>query len=142
MKLAIEVEKMPETRAFLEHDNKLTMMKNRIDAKIVKETSTVTKAPLSMLDENLATLHYSLMFDSSDALQMSLPKKLDEMISTGWIQKINENRSIAGAQKIEDELQEARPLTLDHLGVCFIAILICLGFSLAVFLIEKIIGSL
>jgi hypothetical protein len=90
-----------------------------------------------MLDENTDTVHYSLMLNRDNPYKNSFFTKVDQIVSSGIAQKLDEKQNRANVLEIKD--QGAVPLTMDHLGICFALILVCLGLSCAVFVIERII---
>jgi hypothetical protein len=60
----------------------------------------------------------------------------DDLISSGIVRYFEKEEWTGGRQPAKNEETEAQPLTMDHLGVCFAAILIFLGLSCVAFLIE------
>jgi hypothetical protein len=84
----------------------------------------------------MATLSHVIAFHRSNPLNKRFMTKVDQLISAGLTRKIvdDDNKSDRLVQEQDDEA--ARPLTMDHLGVCFIAIITCLGLCCVVFFIE------
>jgi hypothetical protein len=91
--------------------------------------------------ENLATYHYSLYLKRSSPLNRVISRKIGQLLQAGIIKKFEDERfeaiKRASKQHVEDN---AEILTLEHLGLCFFAILICLGLSCIVFVIECFTG--
>jgi hypothetical protein len=92
---------------------------------------------IHLLDEDTATLHFSLIFSRFKPLNRIFTGKVDQLISSGIVQKLqkDDSTSIFTRHQSQNE-KKAQKLTMDHIGVCFAAILSCLGLSLVVFLIE------
>jgi hypothetical protein len=63
-------------------------------------------------------------------------KYIDQLVSSGLIQKLEQNKVKTSQHSKQVEEQELQPLTMDHLGVCFAAIMICSGLCCFVFFIE------
>jgi hypothetical protein len=126
----------PPTTALGEPANKLTMAVLRKEFKSGSLRLSNEKFSFHLLDEDSVTLHFCLIFPRSEPLNQIFFKKVDELISSGIVSHFEEQESIAGVQPARHRDQEAQPLTMDHLGVCFAIILICLGLSCVVFLIE------
>jgi hypothetical protein len=94
-----------------------------------------------LLDENSATLHYSLAFNRSNPYNRIFNKKIDQLISGGLVLKFEQIRtSYHRRQPKQEDSQEPQILTVQHLEICFIAIMICLGLSCLVFMIEFVVG--
>jgi hypothetical protein len=120
---------------FAEHKNKLTMLKLRQKYKFILAIRKIADPSLHLLDTNTATLHYSLLFYSVHFLTSRFLKKVDELTLSGIIQKLEKNHNTAEVgMNIEEP--EAQKLTMEHLGICFVAILICLVLSCVVFAVE------
>jgi hypothetical protein len=92
------------------------------------------------MNENTATLLYSMHFVRYKPWNSIFIKKFDQLNSNGLVQKIdnNQNRKIREDKHSEDE--KPRPLTMNHVGVCFAIIMVCLSLSCIVFAIEFIVG--
>lgn len=91
--------------------------------------------------ENLLTSHYSIFLMKNHPWNEVLKSKIDRLIQSGIIQKLEEKRFKATMQaektKTEDD---AKVLNMDHLGLCFYVILIFLGLSFVVFVLECLVG--
>jgi hypothetical protein len=97
------------------------------------------------LDENLATFMFSMFLKKSSRMNKVVKKKIDQLIQSGIVQKLEENRlkaiKLAEARRIDEAAQQnAKILTMDHLGLCFVIIAICWGISFVVFLLECLVG--
>lgn len=84
-----------------------------------------------MMEKNLATQHFSLNFDRNNPWNKYFIEVLDRMLQSGIAQRI-----VNKFQNTLEENQEAQPLTMDHLGICFISIAICWGLCIVVFAAE------
>jgi hypothetical protein len=89
---------------------------------------------VTLLDENTATYHYSMIFNRFDEKTPIFMKIVNELVPSGIIQKLEQDRNSIRMKKVEES--EPQKLTMDHLGVCFAAVMICLGFGCLVFAIE------
>jgi hypothetical protein len=125
----------PDDAALAEHQNKLTYFVFREATRKLKRT---VRPSYRFLDENSATLQFSLFFNRNNFYNKQFIEKVDQLISSGLTQKI-ESDQVAHNQDRDDE-QEARPLTFEHLELCFATFMICLGLCCVVFAIEWIVG--
>jgi hypothetical protein len=101
----------------------------------------INKAPsFHLLEENSATLHYSLLFKRRDPYKKIFFKKLDQLFETGWIQWMQHLLEYVAARSVEKDEEGPRRLSMDHLGVCFLAITACLSLTCLVFIIERFAG--
>jgi hypothetical protein len=133
---------MPDMRVFADFENKMTFAMLREDAKFYFSLNTNRAPSIHFVDENSATLHYSLTFPRYDPYKKIFFKKLDQLIEAGWIQWIQELQKYVFSRNVKkDEDQGPTQLTLDHLGVCFIAIMACLALACLVFILERFAGS-
>lgn len=132
---------MPDSQTFAERNNKLTSTVYRKDFKFKTEKSiNVTASSLHVLDENSATFHVSMFFERLNSMSGMFRRKVNQLISTGIIEKLEKKRNSADGPLNIIEAHVARILTMDHLGVCFVFILSLLGLSTFVFAIECIVG--
>jgi hypothetical protein len=130
---------MFDKRTIADFENKFTMMVFRQDAKLQYSQLSNKATSIYYLEENLLTVHFSLLIDRWNPLKRIIHQKIDQLIETGWIQKIKENRMYDAARNVKNE-EEQGPmvLTMDHLEICFVAVLVCLAFCCFVFIIERI----
>jgi hypothetical protein len=94
---------------------------------------------LGLIGENLATGHYSIFLNPHKPWNKVLNEKIDQMISAGIAQQIEDKSEL---RKEEDP--PPQPLTMDHIGVCFIVICIFWALSIVVFAAEwfsKLVGD-
>jgi hypothetical protein len=88
-----------------------------------------------LLDENFATIHFSMLFGRSNPLNIVFIRKIDQLLSGGLLLKHN-NYEIFYHPSQQEEEQVPKKLTMDHLGICFVAVTVCLGLSCIAFMIE------
>jgi hypothetical protein len=127
---------------FAQHENKLTTLyyRNRYNAR--KAQPGNEGLSIHLLDEDTVTLQFSLMTFRYNPLNKNFLEKIDQLITGGIVEHgLESDNSIGHSKtrlnsktKVEDKKPE--PLKMDHLGVCFAAILICLGLSCVVFFME------
>jgi uncharacterized protein YqgQ len=127
----------------MEHSNKIARLVLRKEA--LNDLSILNRdtSSLHFLGETIATFHFSLYFKKRSPYNKVVNKKIGQLLQAGIIQKSENERFEASkrAAKHKDE-ENAEILTMDHLGLCFIAIMICLGLSCIVFAIECLTGYL
>lgn len=92
---------------------------------------------LSILDETALTNHHVFGFKPFSPLFQAFNKTIGRLIDVGYFTKFFE--WIYRSSKNEDIGPQV--LTMDHLGLCFIACLIPLGIAFVIFLIEVIVSS-
>jgi hypothetical protein len=126
---------------YMEHSNKMSRFILRQETLNFHSNLNSGTSSLYFMEENFAIFHFSLYFLKESPLNKVVNKKIGQLLQAGIIQKSEEERleAVKRAAKHKDE-ENAEILTMDHLGLCFIAILICLGFSCIVFAAECLIG--
>lgn len=129
----MELSGQPDIKNIIEPENKLTMIvfRDRTNHEMFGQFSGLST--IYLLDENTATVHFSFYFPRNSVLSRIFMKKIDQLITGGLIQKSEADRKVARNFVKNDDPQQ---LTINHLGVCFLAILISLGLSGVVFLAE------
>jgi hypothetical protein len=110
----------------------------RKEAKVLITQKTETDTPLHFVDENIATLHAAMMFSRRNLWNEIFIKKIDQLIDSGVVQKLEKERNAVVKYDRENQ-QEPEVLTIDHIGIGFVAVLICLGVSCIVFVLELIV---
>lgn len=125
---------------FADYQNKLTSLVLRKEKEIKMSRITGKTSSLHLLEENTGTLQFSLYFWRNCYTNKILIKKVNQLFSTGIIQKLElERTKVNRLLKAENE-DKTQILTMDHLDVCFATIMICLVLSCVVFLIECLCG--
>jgi hypothetical protein len=129
-----------EDRILSEPTNKMTTTAFRKNHKVYMYKQYKFDSPsLGLIDENLATGHNSICLNLNKPWNKVLNEKIDQMISAGIAQRIED--------KVETRKEEdppPHPLTMDHIGVCFIVIGIFWTLSIVVFAVEwmtKLVGD-
>lgn len=136
-----EYDSIDKSEFLVEHENKLTMPVLRNEWINDFAASFDESNSLYFLEENIVTYHYSIFLHKGSFLNRAINKQIDLLISSGIVQKFESERmkEVAKAARREKEKaaeSKSEVLTMDHLGICFVAILICLGISFVVFLAE------
>jgi hypothetical protein len=135
----LNLTQFPDHSVFAEPANKLTTLTSPNFQKRLFQNASNDSPSLYWLDKNLATMHFSLFLRRSNPWNKVFFAKIDQLISAGIAQRLKPDVS---TRKEEDP--PARPLSMDHLGVCFIVVVICLALSCVVFAVEwltKIVGD-
>jgi hypothetical protein len=125
-------------RALTDHKNKLTFvtLRNSIKA-LMSQASNIDSSPF-LLEENTATLHYAFVLVPLNPLNKVITTKVNQLINSGLVEKMEKAQFYDHKTSKNDE-QKALILTMDHLGVCFLIIMICLVLCCAVFTAECLI---
>jgi hypothetical protein len=118
----------------------LTTLYFRNVFKIQHAQKTNKTSSLSLLSENTATLPFSMFFMRANPANAMLIKKVDQLFTSGLVQKFEDDRIPKDLSGKHDDHEVARALTFDHIGVCFAIIMICLGLSCIVFVVECSVG--
>jgi hypothetical protein len=138
-KLAIE--EIPEDRIIGELANKVTRPVFRKQANVDMFWFSAHETSFYLVNEDTATFHFSLMFFRANMFRKIFFKKVGQMISSGLVQRI-ETRMNQAAYEGKQKVKQSTPqqLTMNHLGICFLAILICLALSFLVFIAERLVS--
>jgi hypothetical protein len=124
----------------VEHQNKVTMPMLRSELAILSKK--LDKAfSVFCIQENSATFHLSLILLRGNRFQKTFIEKVNQMVPVGLIQKSENTRTMAGRTDKQDNDPKPQKLTLEHLGVCFAVILICLALSCSVFMFECVVEN-
>jgi spore germination protein GerM len=105
---------------------------------VLMSKDTNKDSSLYFLEENLATYPHCFIFPKFHPFNKVFIKKINQLISSGLVEKLA-NTEVFKLEKKQNDEQQPRPLTMDHVGVCFVAIMICLGLSFVVFTVEYLI---
>jgi hypothetical protein len=129
------MEKNFNRSALVEYNNKITSVHLRKESKALTMKEDLS---LYLLDEDSVTLQFSFAFLRAMPLNKVFIEKIDQMISSGIVQKnLNDHNSERKHSKLNEE-RTPQILTMDHFGVCFAAVLICLGLAGVVFFVEHL----
>jgi hypothetical protein len=128
---------------YMEHSNKISRMMLRKESVNQQTIFKGGTSSMYFLKEDIITFYYSFLFKKGSPLNKVVNRKIGQLLQGGIIQKAEEERFEASkrAAKYKDE-DNPEILTMDHLGLCFIAIMICLGLGCIVFAIECLTGYL
>jgi nitrous oxide reductase len=117
------------------------MIQFRKHSKVQMSQASNKASSLHLLDENSATLYFQMFFFKKKTLNHIFIKKIDQLVTNGLVAKLVTAQDTQVHAEKHDEASNPRPLTMDHLGICFFAILICFGVSCAVFTVECFVRS-
>lgn len=117
---------------FFEPANKQTMLNYRKISTIASSFDPRNQT-LQFVEKTQATEHFSIFFWKGRPWNAIFIEKIDQLLSAGIIQRL-----IPKARDKDKEEFEPRPLSMDHLGVCFVAIVICWAACCVVFVLEWI----
>jgi hypothetical protein len=105
------------------------------------------KPQYGYIEEDILVLHFVLYMKKHSPMNRIFKTKIDQMIQGGIVQYLQKDlgdKSITFEKglKEEENLEDPTQLTIEHLELCFYAILIGLALSCVVFLYELLIGFL
>lgn len=92
-----------------------------------------------LLEKNIITIPYFVMFSRSSPYTEALKEKIDPMLANGLIQKWHEETYAKSSESFVDA-RKPQVLTLESLRFGYFAYLIGLAFSFSVFLLEVVVG--
>jgi hypothetical protein len=125
----------------IEPANKFTFLFFRTHYTLFMKAYVANNEPSSfLLDENVALIPFYIVLPIYVPYSVVFREKIDLMLSNGMIQKFNAEQWLSKTEK-KSYVEEVVPqvLTVDTLGVGFMAFLICSALSFAVFFIELIV---
>jgi hypothetical protein len=137
-------------KSFSDHDLKISFLVFRHLTGKPLEAGKDISTSIHFLEQNFATFHLCFMMVRDDPKNKVLNRKITQLIEGGIIQKLENDRIEAIGKKIRERsslihspkvsYQGLQVLTLEHLGLSFFAVLICLAFSTVVFALECVAG--
>jgi hypothetical protein len=114
----------------------------RKETKNVLASLSDKKSSLHFIGEDLTTLSISFVLKKSSPMNKVINRKIDQLLQAGIIQKFEKERFGAMDRVGKSDHEEiAEVLTMQHLGLCFAAIMIMLALCCVVFVIECIVGQ-
>jgi hypothetical protein len=127
----------------VDHANKISFVVIRKETQLGHALNTDKPTSLNFIEENLITDHFCLLLVKSSPLNKIINRKIDQLLQAGIIQKF-ENERFEAIKRLDksDNDDIAQVLTLEHLGLCFIAIMIMLALSCVVFVVECVVGRI
>jgi hypothetical protein len=131
----MRVLELPNISIISEPKNKLTLFTLREQAKTWMLQQSNVASSLHFLEENTATLHFCLLFPHSVPSSLFI-KKIDQMMSSGLVQRLRKQENEVHRDTKHDKDEKKLSLSMDHLGICFIVVMSCLGICCVVFVIE------
>jgi hypothetical protein len=122
--------------ALEEHSNKISVLVLRKfgDDYIIKHSGK--KALHGYINDQLFIVHLSLLQRKYSRMNRIFNIKIDQLIESGIVQRLKD------AQYEKSTKIAAKQLIMDHLELCFYAVLIGLSLSFVVFFYEVVIGFL
>jgi hypothetical protein len=135
MKLLLVVEDIPDIDVFAEYQNKVTMLTLRKAFHILVLQDAKKIPSLHLIDDNMPTIHFSLMFFKPNSMNKIFISTIDRLFESGFVKHFEASRNFVHGKTFLND-QEPQVLSMDHLGVCFVAITIFLALSCVVFIIE------
>jgi hypothetical protein len=132
-----------EKLIFVEHANKISFVVYRKGTLLWSALMSDKPTSLHFIEEDFLTDHFCLYLEKSSPLNKIINRKIDQLLQAGIIQKFEDERFEATKRVSKSDNEEiAQMLTLEHLGLCFIAIMILLALSCVVFVIECVVGRI
>jgi hypothetical protein len=128
---------------FIDHANKISFIVIRKETQLNSARITDKPTSLHYIEHDLLTQHFCLLLVKSNPMNKIINRKIDQLLQTGIIQKF-ENERFERVKRLDksDNDEIAQVLKLEHLGVCFIAIMIMLALNSVVFVIECVVGQI
>jgi hypothetical protein len=125
----------------VDHENKFSYITNLKESQNELASISDKKSSVYYIEEDLATLHYAMSLKKSSPMNKVINRKIDQLLQAGIIQKFEKERfgSLDRVEKSDHE-EVNQMLTLEHLGICFVAIMMLLALSCVVFVIECAVG--
>jgi hypothetical protein len=130
----------------VEHSNKISVVTLRKFVDQWISSNSGKKPYFGYIEKNIATFHMSLFLKKHSPLNRAINYKIDQMIQSGIMQRLvdanfEDSAKIINKQN-EEENQKEKPeqLTMEHLELCFCAVLIGLAVSFIVFALELLVG--
>jgi hypothetical protein len=127
---------MPDYSIFSDYANKLTQLVLRQATSTFLSQQANKATSVHLLDENTATFHFSLMLPRPNSANKLFFQIVDQLLSGGLIQKLEADRNFVPLSHKQLEEESPQQLTMNHLGICFAVIMICLALCCIVFLVE------
>jgi hypothetical protein len=143
---ATEIHNEIDEVIFAEHSNKISLLTMRREAENSMANDNEKRSSIGFIDEKLLEFRFTLLLKKRNPMNEIINRKIGQLLQSGIIQHLEKNRfgaikKIAASAKDEENAQEeAEQLTMEHLDLCFYAVLIGLALSCFVFAIERLVG--
>jgi hypothetical protein len=130
----------------VEHSNKISVLTSRTidEDEVINESGK--KPYYGYVEENIITFHKTMYLMKYSRMNRMFNIKIDQLIQSGIVQRLvkaqfsNSTRISQKQREEESQEENAEQLIMEHLELCFYAILICLALSCVVFGCEVWIG--
>jgi predicted nucleotidyltransferase len=126
----------PDFESLSEYDTKVTTLTFHQQFRQFLPQEKSSTSTIDLLAEDTLTSHFCLIFRRENPLNNIFLRKIDQIITGGLSGRLKQGDYIKKHFSNQADEHNPHPLTMNHLGVCFAAILICLGLSFVVFLLE------
>jgi hypothetical protein len=131
----------------VEHSNKISLLTFRKNIDDYVSYLSGKKPYFGYIEENIMTLHMVFLLKKHSRMNRVFNIKIDQLIESGIMQHFIQDRfadtaKVAAKQNEEDKQENPEQLTMEHLELCFYAVLIGLALSCVVFTFEILIGLL
>jgi hypothetical protein len=125
------------------HEYKISLMTVRKEVLNILASLSDKKSSIHFIEEDLMTLPISFVLKKSSPMNKIINRKIGQLLQAGIIQKFEKERFGAMDRVGKSDHEEiAQVLTMQHLGLCFAAIMIMLALSCVVFVIECIVARI
>lgn len=131
-------------RNSVQHENKISLTYLRRGFLEYWNSNSEHPQTLGFIDENLATLHFSLYLIKNHPITEVLKQRIDQLHQSGMIKKLEVEEVFRATEETKNQkrikTEDKLMLTFDHLGVCFAIFIVMLALSCVVFVIEVVVG--
>jgi hypothetical protein len=128
-----------------EHSNKISKIYLRKYVNDFISSETGKKPVFGWIEKDLLSVHMSMMLIKHSRMNRIFNIKIDQLIESGIVQHLvtaefANSSKVVEKQKEEEKQKIPEKLTMEHLELCFYAVLIGLALSCFVFVFELLIG--
>jgi hypothetical protein len=125
----------------VDHDRHVARFCMRLAVENAFDAGKDTISSLHLLEESFMIFQISFQLKIGDPTNKAINRKISQLTEAGIFQKWEKDRIMEINKLKRDKLEVLPPpvvgkLTLEHVGLCFFAILICLSLSCVVFALE------
>jgi hypothetical protein len=131
--------------AIIEHSNKISLIVLRKHFDDFMMNHTDKKQSYGWIEDSLLVSPLSLLLKKHDPKNRAINNKIDRLIEHGITQRLMSDQyaktmKMKSNLKEEEKVEVPEKLTMEHLELCFYAILIGLIISCVVFIVEVLSG--